>query len=123
MSNELVFPADEPKSSVKWVKRSDFMDGSARYTFEDRDPQDTYERFQVVIYSEREREYPHDSTSTRTFYYGYVRDNEKECADTIGRFKTLKEAKEETLKLFNEYMTLFASNAHEQQTEMGMRFG
>jgi hypothetical protein len=105
------FPLDCVKQSVKWVKSSDFMDGSARYTFEDRDPQSTYERFQVVIYTEREREFLHDSQSVKNFYYGYVRDNEKECADTIGRFKTVKEAKTETLKLFNEYMELFASPA------------
>jgi len=105
------FPKDEVKTDVKWVKRTDFMDGSGRYTFEDRDPENTYERFQVVIYTEREREWQHDSQSVRNFYYGYVRDNEKECADTIGRFKTLKEAKEETLKLFNEYMKDFAKSA------------
>ena len=52
-------PVDEPKVSVKWTKGSDFMDGSPRYTFEGRDPQDTYERFQVVIYTERERRYSH----------------------------------------------------------------
>jgi len=84
------------------------MDGSPRYTFEDRDPENTLERFQVVIYAEREREFAHES-KTRRFYYGYVRDNEKECADTVGRFRTLKRAKDETLKLFNEYMVLFAN--------------
>jgi hypothetical protein len=49
-------------------------------------------------------------SSRKRFYYGYVRDNEKECADTVGRFGTVKEAKAETLKLFNEYMTLFAND-------------
>ena len=98
---------DKIKTNVKWKKGYDFMDGSPRYTFEGRDPQTTYERFQVVIYTERERKFKHDSQSVKNFYYGYVRDNEKECADTIGRFETLKQAKEETLKLFNEYMTLF----------------
>ena len=39
------FPKDERKENVKWVKSGDFMDGSPRYTFEGRDPQDTYERF------------------------------------------------------------------------------
>lgn len=97
---------DCAKTNVKWDKLSDFMDGGARYTFEGRDPSLTYERFQVSIYSEREREWSHDS-KTRNFYYGYVRDDETECADTIGRFKTLKEAKEETLKLFNEYMSIY----------------
>ena len=74
-----------------------------------QDEQDTLERFQVVIYAEREREFQHDPASARRFYYGYVRDNERECADTVGRFRLLKEAKIETLKLFNRYMELFAS--------------
>ena len=94
------------KTSVKWTKGYDFMDDSGRYTFEGRDPANTYERFQVVIYTEKEREFSHDSQSMRNYYYGYVRDNEKECADTI-RFKTLKETKEKTLDLFNKYMRLF----------------
>ena len=98
------------KTNVKWTKGNDFINNSSRYTFEDRDPGSTIERFQVVIYSEREREFLHDSQSIRNYYYGYVRDNEKECADTIGRFKTLKQAKEETLKLFNEYMKLFVTD-------------
>jgi hypothetical protein len=101
---ELEFPKDEVKLTVKWQKGRDFMDGSPRFTFEGRDPENTIERFQVVIYSEREREHPHDPSSKKLFYYGYVRDNDKECADTIGRFGTLKEAKAETLNLFNEYM-------------------
>lgn len=121
MGNDLVFPSDEHKTAVKWQKGSDFMDGSARYTFEGRDPQNTYERFQVVIYSQRKREFSHDSTSVRKFYYGYVRDNEKECSDTVGRFKTLAEAKTETLKLFNKYMAIHAAEAQAQDTNMGMR--
>ena len=96
-------PQDCIKQSVTWSKGSDFMDGSPRYTFEGRDPQNTIERFQVVVYTEREREFSHDNQK-RNFYYGYVRDNEKECGDTVGRFKTVKEAKAETLKLFNLYM-------------------
>jgi hypothetical protein len=81
------------KNSVTWDKGCDFMDDTPRYTFEGRDPSYTIERFQVVIYTEKEREFPHDSKK-RNFYYGYVRDNDKECADTIGRFRTLKEAKD-----------------------------
>lgn len=109
MSKDLCFPADEPKETVTWQRGYDFMDGSPRYTFEGRDPQNTLERFQVVIYAEREREYQHDPASARRFYYGYVRDNKLEYADTVGRFRLLKEAKAETLKLFNRYMELFAS--------------
>ena len=108
MSNFLVFPADEPKQSVKWQRLSDYMDGSPRYTFEGRDPETTYERFQVVIYAEREREIPCDPSSARRHYYGYVRDNKNECADTVGPFCTVKEAKRETLKLFNEFMVMFS---------------
>jgi hypothetical protein len=110
------FPQDCVKDSVTWTKGSDFMDGSPRYTFEGRDPENTIERFQVVIYTERELEFDHDSQSRRNFYYGYVRDNEKECADTVGRFRILKEAKKETLILFNEYMVLFANGATEDDS-------
>lgn len=109
------FPADELKESVKWIKGHDFMDGSPRYTFEGRDPQDTYERFQVVIYAEREREFAHDPASVRNSYYGYVRDNSKECADIIGPFKKLKDAKEETLDLFNGYMQIYEKEMAQSQ--------
>jgi hypothetical protein len=61
MLSDLEFPKDEVKEVIKWVKCCDFMDGSPRYTFEGRDPQNTLERFQVVIYAEWEREYEHDS--------------------------------------------------------------
>jgi hypothetical protein len=111
MPDYLEFPKDEVKIEVTWTKSGDFMDGSPRYTFEGRDPENTYERFQVVIYTERERKFPHDPSSRKNFYYGYVLDNDRECADTVGRFGTVKEAKAETLKLFNEYMVLFANAA------------
>ena len=54
------FPKDEVKNKIVWTKGADFTDGSPRYTFEGRDPATTYERFQVVIYTERERRYAHD---------------------------------------------------------------
>ena len=57
------FPKDEVKDKVIWTKGADFTDGSPRYTFEGRDPATTYERFQVVIYTERERRYTHDPGS------------------------------------------------------------
>lgn len=49
------FHKDEVKNKVVWTKGADFTDGSPRYTFEGRDPATTFERFQVVIYAERER--------------------------------------------------------------------
>ena len=110
------FPADEHKDNVKWTKGQDFMDGSPRYTFEGRDPENSYERFQVVIYAEREREFSHDPSSARNFYYGHVRDDSRECADTIGPFKRLIEAKDETLKLFNEYMQIYATELQQGQS-------
>ena len=54
------FPKDEVKNKIVWTKGADFTDGSPRYTFEGRDPATTYERFQVVIYTERELRYAHD---------------------------------------------------------------
>ena len=56
----LEFPTDETKEKVQWTKGHDFMDGTPRYTFEGRDPATTYERFQVVIYTEWEHRYAHD---------------------------------------------------------------
>ena len=57
------FPKDEVKNKIVWTKGADFTDGSPRYTFEGRDPATTYERFQVVIYTEMERRYAHDPGS------------------------------------------------------------
>lgn len=91
----------------KWTKGYDFIDNSPRYTFEGRDPSYTASNIQVVIYTEKEREFSHDSRSVRNYYYGYVRHAPTETADTIGRFRTLKEAKAETEKLFEEYCKLF----------------
>lgn len=80
------FPKDEVKNKIVWTKGADFTDGSPRYTFEGRDPATTYERFQVVIYTERERRYAHDPGSLCNHYYGYVRDDKMECAETIGPY-------------------------------------
>ncbi len=63
------FPKDEVKNKIVWTKGADFTDGSPRYTFEGRDPATTYERFQVVIYTERERRYAHDPGSLCNHYY------------------------------------------------------
>ena len=106
-NHALVFPEDIVKKSVKWKKYSDFMDNTPKYSFEGRDPENTLERFAVVIYTEIEPEYAHDIKSERNFYYGYVVDRDKERSDTVGRFKYLNEAKRETLNLFNDYMTLY----------------
>ena len=51
------FHKDEVENKVVWTKGADITDGLPRYTFEGRDPATTYERFQVVIYTERERRY------------------------------------------------------------------
>jgi hypothetical protein len=95
---------------IKWVKGYDFMDGTPRYSFEGRDPQVTVSDIKVVIYTERERKFSHDSTSIKNFYYGYVRHEPSETADIIGRFETLKQAKKETEKLFEEYCKLFPND-------------
>ena len=105
------FPKDEVKDKVIWTKGADFTDGSPRYTFEGRDPATTYERFQVVIYTERERRYTHDPGSLCNHYYGYVRDDKMECAETIGPYYPVREAKQKTLELFNLFMQQYA--AHE----------
>lgn len=98
------------KKSIKWEKSYDFIDNSPRYSFEGRDPQVTVSDIEVVIYIERERKFPHDSSSVKNFYYGYVRHNPTETADSIGRFETLKEAKIETEKLFDLYCVDFPND-------------
>lgn len=87
---------------VNWVK-SISWDGMASYTVEGHDASNKNAKIQVLIKSYRERENFRDSQSSRIFYYGCVLHSKSESADTIGRFRTLKEAKEETLKLFNKY--------------------
>ena len=103
------FPKDEVKNKISWTKGADITDGSPRYTFEGRDPATTYERFQVVIYTERERRYAHDPGSLCNHYYGYVRDDKMECAETIGPYYSVREAKQRTLELFNLFMQQYAN--------------
>lgn len=103
------FHKDEVKNKVVWTKGADFTDGSPRYTFEGRDPATTFERFQVVIYAERERRYAHDPGSLCNHYYGYVRDDKMECAETIGPYYSVREAKQRTLELFNLFMQQYAN--------------
>ena len=103
------FPKDEVKNKIVWTKGADFTDGSPRYTFEGRDPATTYERFQVVIYTELERRYAHDPGSLCNHYYGYVRDDKMECAETIGPYYSVREAKQRTLELFNSFMQQYAA--------------
>ena len=98
------FPKDEVKNKISWTKGADITDGSPRYTFEGRDPATTYERFLVVIYTERERRYAHDPGSLCNHYYGYVRDDKMECAETIGPYYSVREAKQKTLELFNSFV-------------------
>ena len=110
------FPKDEVKNKVVWTKGADITDGSPRYTFEGRDPAATYERFQVVIYTEMERRYAHDPGSLCNHYYGYVRDDKMECAETIGPYYSVREAKRRTLELFNLFMQQYANQELDSAT-------
>ena len=110
------FPKDEVKNKIVWTKGADFTDGSPRYTFEGRDPATTYERFQVVIYTERERRYAHDPGSLCNHYYGYVRDDKMECAETIGPYYSVREAKRRTLELFNSFVQQYAAQELDSTT-------
>jgi len=94
-------------TKIKWIKGIDFMDDTLRYSFGGRDPQESMEAIKVVIYTVKERKFSHDAASTKNYYYGYVRHEPSETADEIGRFETLKEAKKETEKLFDEYCMKF----------------
>lgn len=102
-------------NKIKWVKGFDFMDDSPRYSFDGRDPQNSLEDIRVVIYTTRERKFSHDSQSVKNYYYGYVEHYPTECSDEIGRFETLKEAKQETEKLFHKYCELFPSGIEEDK--------
>lgn len=97
-------------TKIKWVKGYDFMDDSPRYSFEGRDPQSTYAPIRIVIYTQRQRKFSHDSTSTKNYYYVYIRHDPSETADELGRFETLKQAKIEAEKIFNEYCELFPND-------------
>lgn len=110
------FQKDEVKNKVVWTKGADFTDGSPRYTFEGRDPATTYERFQAVIYTELERRYAHDPGSLCNHYYGYVRDDKMECAETIGPYYSVREAKQRTLELFNLFMQQYANQELDSAT-------
>lgn len=97
------------KLTKKWIKGYDFMDDSPRYTFEERDTQDTLSTIRVVIYQESEPEYQYSGKKVKV-YYGHVENNRTETADTIGSFQLLSIAKRETEKLFYEYCKLFPSD-------------
>ena len=116
------FPKDEVKNKIVWTKGADFTDGSPRYTFEGRDPATTYERFQVVIYTERERRYAHDPGSLCNHYYGYVRDDKMECAETIGPYYSVREAKWRTLELFNSFVQQYAAQEDAHTTAAWIAF-
>ena len=102
MSDYIVSDLDCKKNAVKWTKGCDPFDNSPRYTFENRDISYTLDRFQVVICVKKEPEYKYGPK--RNYYYGCVRDAEKECEDTTDRFTKLKDVKKNTLALFNLYM-------------------
>ena len=109
------FPKDEVKNKIVWTKGADFTDGSPRYTFEGRDPATTYERFQVVIYTERERRYAHDPGSLCNHYYGYVRDDKMECAETIGPYP-------ETRRQMDSWLEESNSKNRNEFVEKALRF-
>ena len=117
------FPKDEVKNKIVWTKGADFTDGSPRYTFEGRDPATTFERFQVVIYTEMERRYAHDPGSLCNHYYGYVRDDKMECAETIGPYYSVREAKQKTLELFNSFVQQYAAQELDGTTPESADYG
>ena len=61
----------------KWDKYTDFMDNTPRYSFEGRDPQDTYERFRVVVYCNYV--HPHLGMRGERRYFASVYDQAREC--------------------------------------------
>ena len=49
-------------------------------------------------------------------YYGYVRDDKMECAETIGPYYSVREAKQRTLELFNLFMQQYANQELDSAT-------
>ena len=92
---------------ILWEKSEDWIDGTPRYTIKGRDPQNSAADLQVVITTERKRKYSHDSKSVKNFYTGYVAYIPNEYSDYTEEFESIKEAKKETEKLFNEYIERF----------------
>ena len=82
------FPKDEVKNKIVWTKGADFTDGSPRYTFEGRDPATTFERFQVVIYTEMERRYQlqKDVTHQLSRFLVNRRDDKADLSDVVHIF-------------------------------------
>lgn len=94
----------EEKIKVKWEKGQDFMDGSPRYTFGGRDPQDTLEDIALVIYAEQEFEFFRVSETKRRFYYVYIIHRPSETVYQSKRMKFLKNAKKDALEQFNKFV-------------------
>lgn len=90
---------------VKWEKGSDFMDGSPRYTFGGRDPQDTLEDISVVIYATTEFEFHRVSETKRRFYYAYVCHRPTETVYESKRIMYLKDAKIKALEFYNDLVS------------------
>ena len=70
-----------------------------------------------------ERRYAHDPGSLCNHYYGYVRDDKMECAETIGPYYSVREAKQRTLELFNLFMQQYAAQELDSTTPESADYG
>jgi|688.fasta_scaffold159643_4 hypothetical protein len=95
---------------IKWEKGFDFMNDTARYSFEGRDPSISIAGIKVVITTERKRKYSFDSTSVKNFYTGWVRHDPTETADETKEYESLADCKKDTEELFKEYCEKFPND-------------
>ena len=89
-------------SNYKWVKGFDFIDNSARYSIEGKDPSDSLEDITVLVYIDN----IYDYMGKRKVYIASVQSRIHEAQDTI-QCQNLKDAKIQAEKLYEEYLKNF----------------
>lgn len=85
---------------LPWDRGADFMDGRPRYSIRGRDPQNSLDRVQAVVYQQREPEFRGGRMVNR--WYATVRDTTAEHDWEFGPFRSLKEAKAAAERKFRE---------------------
>ena len=83
-----------------WRKGEDWLDGTARYSIEGRDPSDTIERISCIVYVEHVT--PRRGEPKKRVYYASVVDNRDEHEYRYGPFRLLKDAKLAAIEQLDE---------------------
>ena len=98
-------------SSLKWIKGEDFIDHTPRYVIQDHEYGNSYYRFQLVITSERIKQWG----GYKLFYFPYVYDRNCECChfkETKG-IPTIAQAKKIALQHFEDMILRNGGNLKE----------